>query len=200
MFEDNAAVWGDTPAEESKARTVKDYWESIVSETSQKGLSPADYAPLPADILAISSAGVDQIGWKGGTGGPEDIPPPDDGDKGGTPPPPPLPSNQFSLLKKTISSKTGGATISVKVPGAGKLEMVGTAKAGKKTIKVGRTVLNATQGGTFKLTLKPSAAAKKQLQKSGSLKVTLKLTFTPTGGTTSSSSSGLTLKLTKKGK
>ena len=26
VFDDNAAVWGDTPAEEAKAKTVKDYW------------------------------------------------------------------------------------------------------------------------------------------------------------------------------
>jgi ABC-type phosphate transport system substrate-binding protein len=201
VFEDNAAVWGDNPAEESKARTVKDYWQSIVSETAQKGLSPADYAPLPSDILAISKAGVEQIGWKGGSGGPEDeTPPPPPPPPGGGETPPPPPSNQFSLLKKTISSKTGGATISVKVPGAGKLEIVGTAKVGGKMIKVGRTVLNAGKAGTFKLALSPSAAAKAQLRKRGSLKMTLKLTFTPTGGTASSSSSGLVLKLAKKGK
>ena len=104
----------------------------------------------------------------------------------------------FSLLRKTISSKTGGATISVKLPGAGELEMVATAKNGKKVIKVGE-VLNAGQAGTFDLTLKPSAAAKQSAGK-GTLKVNLALTFTPTGGDENDSTSTLTLKLTKKRK
>ena len=44
-------------------------------------------------------------------------------------------SNQFSVPKKTISSKTGSATFSVKLPGAGKLAVLGTAKSGKKRSK-----------------------------------------------------------------
>ena len=107
------------------------------------------------------------------------------------------PSNQFSLLKKTISSKTGGATLSVKLPGAGKLDVLGTAKAGKKKITVGHVVLNAGKGGTFSVTLKPSAAAKTVLAEKGKLSVTLKLTFSPTGGTENSSTSQITLKMTQ---
>ena len=42
------------------------------------------------------------------------------------------------LKKKSISSKTGKATISLKLPGSGKLIMVGKAKVGKKKIKVGK--------------------------------------------------------------
>jgi ABC-type phosphate transport system substrate-binding protein len=195
VFDDNADVWGNTPAEEAKARTVKDYWQNIVSEPAQAALFPNDYSPLPESILAIAKAGVASVGWEGGAENNEPPPPP---------PPPgddtlPLgpPSNRFSLPRKTISSKTGGATISVKVPGPGKLEMIGTAKVGGKTIKVGRTVLNANKAGTFKLALKPSAAAKKQLRKKGKLRVLLKFTFTPNGGTAKTSTTGLTLKLKK---
>ncbi len=194
VFDDSADVWGGSPVEEAKARTVKDYWESIVSAPAQAALFPNDYAPLPANILAIAKAGVESVEWQGGTGeeGPKQTPP--------VPPkviPPTLtpPSNAFSLLKKAISSKTGQAAISVKVPGAGKLVMVGTAKSGKKTLKVGQVVLNANKAGTFKLMLKPSGAAKKLLQEKGSLKVALKLTFTPTGGTAKASNSSVTLKL-----
>ncbi len=203
VFDDNADVWGDTPQEERKARTVKDYWESVVSNGTQLGLAGADYGALPGNILAISKTGVAEIDWGPGAGPPDDGGDENDGgdNKGGSaPPPPPIPSNRISLLKKSISSKTGGASISVKVPGPGKLEMVGTAKVGKKTVRVGRTVLNANRAGTFKLALKPSAAALKALRSKGSLKVSLNMTFTPTGGTTGTSSSGLTLKLTKKGK
>jgi hypothetical protein len=101
------------------------------------------------------------------------------------------------LLRKSISSKSGGATLSVKLPGAGKLEVVGTAKAGGKTIKVGRVVLTATRAGTFEVKLTPSPAAKKRLNKKGSLKVNLALTFTPNGGDPKSKSDSVTLKKKK---
>lgn len=193
VFDDNADVWGGSPAEEAKARTVKDYWESIVSSAAQASLFPNDYAPLPAGILAIAKTGVASIDWQGGSGNEEKPEPPK--------PPvvqPPItvqpPSNKFSVTKKTISSKTGQATISVKLPGAGKLVLVGTAKSGKKTIQVGKVTLNANKAGTFSLALKPSGAAKRLLADVGSLKVSLKLTFTPNGGSANGSSTSVTLK------
>lgn len=206
VFDDSADVWGASSAEEAKARTVKDYWTNIVSPAGQAGLFANDYAPLPPSILPIAKAGVEAIDWnkgEGGGGGPVTPPPP--------PPPaiqpiltPPAviapPSSNFSVTKKAISSKTGQATVSVRLPGAGKLVLVGTAKNGKKNIQVGRVTLNANKAGTFKLTLKPSAAAKKLLSKKGKLKVNLKLTFTPKGGSAKASSSAVTLKLAKQGK
>jgi ABC-type phosphate transport system substrate-binding protein len=202
VFDDNSEVWGNTPAEEAKAATVKDYWENIVSEPAQAALFPNDYAPLPEDVLEIAEEGVASIDWDkaaggGGGGGGGDTGGGGGGGSAGPAPVPGKPSNLFTLPRKSISSKTGGATISVKLPGAGQFEMVGTAKVGKKQIKVGRTVLSASKAGTFSLQLKPSAAAKQQLRKKGSLKVSLKLTFTPTGGDAKSSTTGLTLKLGK---
>jgi ABC-type phosphate transport system substrate-binding protein len=202
VFKDNSAVWGDTPTEEAKAKTVKDYWQSIVSSGSQNGLSAADYAPLPSGILAIAKAGVDGIAWKGGTGGPPEggtTLPTGGGGASSTPQPAVKPSNLFTVPRKSISSKTGGAAVSVKLPGPGKLELVGTAKAGKKRINVGKVVLTANKAGTFNINLKPSGAAKKQLREKGSLRVSLVLTFTPTGGDPKSSTSSITLKL-KQGK
>ncbi len=136
VFDDNSDVWGGSPAEEAKARTVKDYWENIVSETAQAALFPNDYARLPEDILAIARAGVASVNWEGAAVPPTPPPPPPDGDdSAGSAPLPIKPSNLFTLPRKSISSKTGGATVSVKLPGPGQLEMVGTAKAGKKQIK-----------------------------------------------------------------
>ncbi len=219
VFDDNSDVWGGSPAEEAKARTVKDYWENIVSEPAQAALFPNDYAPLPENVLAISKAGVASINWEGAA-----TPPVDNGgggDNGGgsssaNTPLPVKPSNLFTLPRKSISSKTGGATVSVKLPGAGKLVMVGTAKVQiaqkrkskrrhrkSKTIKVGQVVLNANKAGTFNLTLKPSRAAKKELRKKGKLRISLKLTFTPSGGEAKTTTTGLTLKLStnkRKGK
>jgi ABC-type phosphate transport system substrate-binding protein len=203
-FDDNSTVFGNTASEEAKARTVKDYEESIVSEAGQATLFAADYAPVPSALIAISRAGVAEIGWNkagsggggGGGGGSSSTPsaPSGTGGKGA------VVSNQFTLTRKAISSKTGGATLSVKLPGAGKLDVLGTAKAGAKKISVGHVVLNAAKGGTFNVTLKPSAAAKKVLKQKGKLNVGLKLTFTPKGGTAKSSTSSLTLKLAKKGR
>jgi ABC-type phosphate transport system substrate-binding protein len=201
VFDDNSDVWGSSPAEEAKARTVKDYWENIVSVPAQAALFPNDYAPLPAGILAISKVGVEAIDWQKGEGGggPEDPPVVDKKPPVTAVPTPVTPvSNKFSVTKKTISSKDGKATISVKLPGAGKLVLVGTSKSGKRTIQVGKVTLNANKAGTFALTLKPSSAAKQLLKSKGSLKVTLKLTFTPNGGSASSSNSAVTLKLAKK--
>lgn len=210
VFNDNAAVWGNTPAEEAKARTVKDYWLSIVSTGSQNGLLGADYSPLPANILAMSKTAIEGIIWAGSAGEPGgggSTPPPTSGG-GSSTPPPVKPSNLFSVPRKSISSKTGSATIAVKLPGPGKLEMLATAKvpAGgqarasrTKTIKVGRVVLTANKAGTYSLSLKPSAAAAKVLRQKGSLRVTLKLTFTPNGGEAKSSVSSIVLKR-KKGK
>jgi ABC-type phosphate transport system substrate-binding protein len=206
-WDDYSDPYSALPAalEEQRARSVKDYFEFIATE-GQSLLFGNDYAALPTtpvDILAISEAGAAAIGWDkssgGGGGGGGGSTPSPSGGGGSAPPPVVKPANNFTLPRKSISSKTGGATISVKLPGPGQLEMVGTAKVGKKQIKVGRTVLSAGKAGTFSLQLKASAAAKKQLRKKGSLKVSLELTFTPTGGDENSSKSSIVLKL-KKGK
>lgn len=201
VFDDSSDVWGGSAAEEAKARTVKDYWENIVSTPAQAALFPNDYAPLPASILAISKAGVASIDWQKGEGGDggEEKPigdPPVSKPVGSNPPPVVLPpSNAFSVTKKAISSKTGKATISLKLPGAGKVVLVGKAKNGKKNINVGKVTLNAAKAGTFNLTLTPSSAAKQVLKKKGSLKVNLTITFTPTGGSAKATNSAVTLKL-----
>lgn len=202
-FDDNSTVFGNTAPEEAKARTVKDYEESIVSEAGQATLFAADYAPVPPALIAISRAGVAEIGWNkagsgGGGGGSTGGGSTGGGSTGGGSTGKGTVSNLFTLTRKSISSKTGGATLSVKLPGAGKLDVLGTAKVGKKKITVGHVVLNAAKGGTFNVTLKPGAAAKKVLNEAGKLKVTLNLTFSPTGGTANSSTSTLTLKLAKK--
>jgi ABC-type phosphate transport system substrate-binding protein len=59
---------GDS-CEEQKARSVKDYLSSIVSDPGQDLLASKDYAPLEESILNISRTGVNAICWdKAGTG------------------------------------------------------------------------------------------------------------------------------------
>lgn len=204
VFDDNAAVFGNKPEEEGKARTLKDYEEYIV-HGGQEQLFAADYAPLPSDLLAIAQAGVASIGWNkagsgsgggGGTGGGSGGGGNSGGGGGGGSV---VVSNLFSIPRKTISSKTGSVTFSVKLPGAGKLGVLGTAKAGKKSIKVGNVTLTVGKAGTYSVTLKPTGAAKQMLSKKGSLKVNLTFTFSPTGGVAKTMTSAVTLKLVKKG-
>lgn len=212
VFDDNSDVWGGSPAEEAKARTVKDYWENVVSDTAQAALFSNDYSRLPDGILAIARAGVASVNWEGaagggggggGTGGTGT----GTGTGGGAVVQPPPPSNLFSLPKKSISSKTGQATVTVKIPGPGKVELIGTAnvpsgkasRAYMKKIMVGRVVLTAGKAGTYNLTLKPSGAAKKRLREKGKLRVNLQVTFTPTGGAAKTTTSTVTLKLKQKG-
>lgn len=197
VFDDNSEVWGGSPAEEAKARTVKDYWENALSAPAQASLFPNDYAPLPKSILEIAQKGIASVNWEGAPipSTPQDPPPPPAA--GGGSSAPAAISNLFSLPKKSISSKTGDATISVKIPGPGKVVLLGTAKSGKKQIKVGQVTLNASKAGTFNLKLKPSNAAKGLLREKGQLKVSLKVTYTPTGGAAKTTTSAVTLKLAK---
>ncbi len=56
-------------AEEQKARSVKDYWEAIVSDGGQDALFAQDYAQLPPEHPEHARAGVNAVCWdKPGTG------------------------------------------------------------------------------------------------------------------------------------
>lgn len=202
LFDDYADAYGTSPAEEQKARTVKDYWTDIVSDSGQGTLFGNDYSPLPASILAIARAGVSQVDFNKGSGG-------GGGGGGGgsslTPPPvirpvitppvvPPAVSNVFSVPRTLLSRRTGSATFSVRVPGRGRVTVLGTYRRKGRTIKVGGVRRSVSRAGTYKLTLKPGRAAKKVLRAKGRLKIRVKLTFAPTGGKARSSTRTLTLK------
>lgn len=200
LFDDDAAAYGASGAEEAKARTVKDYWENIVGLGIQGQLFGRDYAALPESLREVAQAGVDEIGWNkaGDKSKEEETKKPTT--TAPTAPPAVTPiSNKITLGRSTVSSKTGSATLSLTLPGAGTLDVLGTAKVGKKKVKVGHLVLNASKAGSYKVTLKPSGAAKQALQKAGKLAVTVTLTFTPSGGTANTTTQHVTLKLAKKG-
>ncbi|MDQ3644898.1 MAG: substrate-binding domain-containing protein, partial [Actinomycetota bacterium] len=191
--------------EERKARTVKDYWTDAVNG-GQSVLFGQDYAPLPPGILALAQAGVNAVGFdKAGTGigpGPGPGIGPGPGPGGGGTPLPIAPSNVFSVTRVVLLPKTGGARLSVRLPGAGTMVMKATAKVGTRQIKVGGLRLSVTKSGTYKLLLKPSRAAQRVLNKRaraartgvGRLKTRVKLTYTPKGGTARSSTKAVTLK------
>ena len=84
------------------------------------------------------------------------------------------PDNKFAVPSRSVTGST--AALSGRVPGPGKLETSGTrTTATKATVK---------RAGTATIKVKLSAAGVKALNsaKSHSLKVTVRLRFTPAGG------------------
>ena len=194
-WDDDAPVYGNTPEEESKARTVKDYFTFVESEGGQQSLTAADYGALSPEIIAIARKGVEAIGWNkaagagGGGGGGTIIPPPSKAlvtTPGVTPTTPP--SNAFSIASGKIKGKS--IVLSLVLPDAGQVQIKATGG--------GVTVSNVTasvSGGQGTVTLPISSAALKKLAKSKSKKisVTITVTFTPTGGTAATQKKTLTI-------
>ncbi len=196
-WDDDAPVYGNTPEEESKARTVKDYFTFIESEGGQQSLTAADYGALSPAIIAIGRKGVDAIGWDkaaGSGGGPKEevkSPPSTGGGSGGssttstvvTPP-----SNAFSIAGAKVKGKS--VVLSLVLPGSGRVQIKATGG--------GITVSNVTAsvgGGQGTVTLPISSAAQKKLAKVKGHKLSVKITvtFTPTGGTAASETKTITI-------
>jgi ABC-type phosphate transport system substrate-binding protein len=210
-FDDNAVVYCKSAEEEAKARTVKDYLlKGVLSPAGQASLPKNDYDALPQNVLDISLAGARAIDWnKGGAGRPcpgggDEQPPaatptPTPPAGGGPTPPPAAPSNKFTIS----SARAVGTSIrlSIQLPGAGKLAVASSAKPKKgKAIKLASKNVTASKSGAQTVTVALSAKAKSALKKDKKLKFTVKVTFTPTGGTANSVSKSVTVKQAKKKK
>lgn len=141
----------------------------------------APVTPTPAN-LAIPPVGPQPAC-------PKASPPPPGDDGPHTQPPPHNPSNDFKFGKLKLNKKRGTATLEVKVPGAGKLQLKGTGavRGAKKTAK---------SAATIKLTVATKGKTAKTLRKRGKAKVKATVTFTPKGETSRSKSR--TLRLVKK--
>jgi hypothetical protein len=94
------------------------------------------------------------------------------------PPPPPapvvVPSNSFTFGKVKLNKRKGTAKLQVKLPDAGTIVL-----SGKQIKTVKRGVLAA---GTVSLAVTPKGKLAHTLKITGKVKVTAKVTFTPTGG------------------
>jgi len=99
------------------------------------------------------------------------------------------PPNTFTFGKLKPNKKKGIATLQVKVPAPGKVQLLGskTTKPATKT---------APDQATVVLTIKAKGKAAKQLKKKGKTKLKVKVKFSPTGGTPKTLSK--TVKLVKK--
>jgi hypothetical protein len=95
--------------------------------------------------------------------------------------PSPAPSNAFTFGSLKRNTHNGTATVAVNVPGPGTLSLTGK---GVKTQRAGGAVTSksVTAAGVVKLLIKARGAAKRKLNRTGKMKVKVKVTFTPTGG------------------
>jgi ABC-type phosphate transport system substrate-binding protein len=197
-FDDDAPVYGNTPIQEAKARTVKDYLTAIESNAGQLGLASADYGTLKASIISIGQTGVAAIDWNksaGSGGGKEEVvtPPASSGGGGAitTAPTPAVvtaPPNAFSVAGAKVKGKS--VVLSLVLPGAGRVQIRATGG--------GIAVANVTAavgGGQGTVTLPISKAAQKKIAKAKGKKLSVKITitFTPTGGTAASKTKTITI-------
>ena len=97
-------------------------------------------------------------------------------------------------VKSVRVGRRGTATIRCTATGAGVVNLLATARVGRKRIVVGRVRRTVSAPGAFTLKLTPSRAAKAALRARPKLRTTLRISFTPTGGRTAVQNRTVTLK------
>jgi ABC-type phosphate transport system substrate-binding protein len=207
-WDDNAPVYGNSASEEAKARTVKDYLALLVSESGQTHLLASDYSALPnsaaSPIVAWAQNGVAAIDWNKTAGG-GDTPRPEprrdpvpEPRRDPVPAPRTPPSNAFSIPSSRATSTL--MTFVAQLPGAGSLRVAATTRVGRRTIRVASVSASPRGAGRVTLRLKLSSAAKRALAraKTKKLKVTVKFTFTPTGGTARTMTKNVTVRAARR--
>jgi len=97
-----------------------------------------------------------------------------------------VPANKFKFGKLVLNKNKGTATLTVNVPGPGRLVLKGGGV--KKVTK------SAKKAGSVKLAVKATGKALKKLNEKGKATLKAKLTFTPTGGTALTKPRSLVLK------
>jgi hypothetical protein len=189
-FTGNFIVESDVPGAYGVGLAVSGkyiYWAAGDAGVGRANLDGSEFThsfittARPAYGVAVDSAGA---AAPPATGNPPVPPSP-----AGPPPPrppPPSPPNTFSLGKAKLLRKSGDASLTVTLPGPGKLVL-----EGKGLLRVTEAV---KRKGSVALTIKPNRQTKKTLEKNGKAKVIAKITFTPTAGTPHTESKTLTLK------
>jgi hypothetical protein len=108
-----------------------------------------------------------------------------------------VPSNKVTALASRLLTRTGGAVLRLRVPGAGKLEGIATARVAKRTTRVSTFSVTSRAAGVVRITLRPNRTALRTLRRQGRLPVTVRVTFTPTGGTSRTITLHLVLRLAR---
>jgi ELWxxDGT repeat protein len=157
-----------------------------------------DPTPAARTFTVDTAGGGGGGGGGGGTTDPNPTPSPGVGA---------APSNAYSV-KGTKASKRGIVTLSVEVPGPGTLTGTATAKVPtallaakrrgrKRKITLAKKTLRPTAAGVVKLKLKARKRAKRALRRKRKLRASLRITYTPTGGTPRTQKRKVTFKLGK---
>jgi len=104
-----------------------------------------------------------------------------------------VPSNVFSISSAKV--KKGKLALALKLPWAGRAKVTTTFKQGKKTIAYSATkTVKAKKAGTAKATLTPGKKAKAALKKLKKAKVSIVVTYTPTGGAAAKKTKSVTVR------
>jgi len=145
------------------------------------------FEPYPSWAPALGASGGGEEGGGGegggGAGGGSSSPPPV------APPPiaPPQPPNKFGFGKVKLNKAMGSAKLTLVLPGPG-----GVALSGKGVKKV---VRSAKAAGDIGIPVVALGKAKVTLKETGTVKLALKVTFTPVGGSPNTQGHPLKLKL-----
>lgn len=103
------------------------------------------------------------------------------------------PTNTFTLGGITRNKKKGTATLTVNVPNPGELALSG--KGVKRASAAGAVIAKeVTAAGEVKLLIKTKGRKRTKLNETGKVKVSFRVTYTPTGGDPSTLSRKLKLK------
>jgi ABC-type phosphate transport system substrate-binding protein len=198
-FQNDATVYGSQAPEEERARTVKEYLSSVVSEPGQTELPEFDYGLLPdttkTPLLEDAEKGVAAIEWNptgaGGGSKEEGKNPPTTTTTTPTtttPVTPVVPSNAFSIASAKVKGKD--IVLSLVLPDPGTIQV----KATGSGVTVGSVSASASGGkGTVTLAISKAALGKLAKAKGHKLSVKITVTFTPTGGTAASQTKRLTV-------
>ncbi len=107
------------------------------------------------------------------------------------------PSNDFSLGKLKLNKRKGTATLTVDVPGPGKLTLRGKGIRPQRPltrISSSARTRAVDSAGSVKLTIRARGKAKRKLRRTGRATVKARVAFTPTGGSAARRSIAVKLK------
>jgi WD40-like Beta Propeller Repeat len=140
------------------------------------------FEPYPSWAPALGASGGGEGGGGGSTGGGPSTPSP-------VAPPavPPKPTNKFAYGKVKLNKAKGTAKLTLVLPGPGSVGLSG--KGVKKVVKPVKAA------GSLGIPIVATGKAKATLSRTGTVKLALKITFTPVGGSANTQSHPLKLKL-----
>jgi hypothetical protein len=100
--------------------------------------------------------------------------------------PPAKPSNSFALSRPKLNKRNGSAIMTATIPGPGTVLLTGH--------QIKRLTKSVSRAGTVKLAIKPQPSTQRRLGRTGKATITVKVTYTPSGGDANTQAKTLTLR------